>query len=121
VHPDPVYGVQQGEIGKRLRMLEPLKVLNRKVSRLGARMPPTPSIQGGAGDGMQKTRISNGSVIITVASAHCDGGTETTAIGSVGDQDHVGAGEASDVRDAGSFEVFGEDYCRQGSVAVASE
>jgi hypothetical protein len=59
VHPDPVHGVQQGEIGNGLRMWELPKVLNRKVSRLGARMSPAPPIQGGAGDSLQKTRISD--------------------------------------------------------------
>jgi hypothetical protein len=59
VHPDPVHGVQQGEIGNGLRMWELPQVLNRKVSRLRARMSPAPPIQGGAGDGLQKTRISD--------------------------------------------------------------
>jgi hypothetical protein len=32
VHPDLVDGVQQGEIGNSLRVWEPPRVLNRKVS-----------------------------------------------------------------------------------------
>jgi len=50
---------------------------------------------------------SDRSVITTVANALCNGGAETTAIGSLGDLGHAGAGEASDARDAGGVEGFG--------------
>jgi hypothetical protein len=44
---------------QRSEDVEPRKVLNRKVSQLRARMQPASPIQGGAGDGMQRTRISD--------------------------------------------------------------
>jgi hypothetical protein len=62
---------------------------------------------------------SDGSVITTVASAHCDGGAETTAIGSVGDQGHVGAGKAGDARNAGGVEGLPVAHGRQNDASTA--
>jgi hypothetical protein len=58
------------------------------------------------------TASSDGKVITTIASAHCHGGLETTAIAPVGDQGRTGAGTAGDAMDARGVEGFGEGHGR---------
>jgi len=50
---------------------------------------------------------SDGLTITTIARAHCDGATETTATGPGGDDSRAPAGEARDARDACSAAGFG--------------
>ena len=59
------------------------------------------------------TLSSDGKVITTIASAHCDGGAETTAIAPVGDQRRAGAGEAGDAVELCGLDGFGEGHRRQ--------
>jgi hypothetical protein len=56
---------------------------------------------------------SNGKVIITIASAQCNGGPETTAIAPGGDQRRAAAGAAGDAGDARGLQGFGQGYRRQ--------
>jgi hypothetical protein len=56
------------------------------------------------------TPSSDGNVITTIASAHCHGGPETTAIAPGGDPRCTGAGAAGDAREARRLEGFGEAH-----------
>jgi hypothetical protein len=56
---------------------------------------------------------SDGKVITTIASAHCDGGAETTVIAPVGDQGRAATGEAGDAVDACGLNGLGEGPRRQ--------